>query len=96
MKTKYESLVAEVKNYVLNYRSTRSVEALTLPAYGKAGEVNDPNKQPNVVFVKDLINQVMTAKTLGYETKLMSDGKVLSVFFVESKPNIPWLFRSIL
>ena len=89
MKQKHEELVAEVKNYIHRHQSTRTVEALILPAYGKAGEANDPNKQPNVVFVKDLISQVKAAETLGFQTRLTSDGKTLSVFFVEGKPSIP-------
>ena len=90
IKAKYEELSREVTRYKTALFGVRSVVSLELPAYGKVGEPNEPGKaQPNVVFVKDLISQIMTAKTLGYETYLQSDGGTLTVYLVEKKPPLP-------
>ena len=90
IKSKYESLIVEVKNYVSRFNSTRSVDACTLPAYGQPGQPEDKAKSStNVFFVKDLISQVMTAKTLGYQTRLYSDGDKLVVVFVEPPAPLP-------
>jgi hypothetical protein len=60
------------------------------PAYGKKGEENNPTKSaPNVVFIKDLINQVETAKALGYNTLLKSFEGELFVEFTEKVPYVP-------
>ena len=94
IKAKYEELVREVIRYKTALFAVRSVVSLEIPAYGKVGEPNDPVKsQPNVVFVKDLISQIMTAKTLGYETYLQSDGSTLTVYLVEKKPPLPMLLQ---
>ena len=94
IKAKYEELVSEVKRYKTALFAVRSVVSLELPAYGKGVEPNDPVKsQPNVVFVKDLISQIMTAKTLGYETYLQSNGGTLTVYLVEKKPPLPMLLQ---
>ena len=94
IKTKYEELTREVKEYTSRFYSTRSVDACTLSAYGQPGQPEDKTKSsPNVFFVKDLIIQVMTAKSLGYQTHLYSEGNKLTVVYVERKPDIPLALR---
>ena len=91
MKAKYEDLVANVKGYIESLKKMRAKTSLTLPAYGQPGEENKPGKsQPNVVFVKDLMTQVMTADNLGYNTHLTTRDGELSVTFVEKTPPIPF------
>ena len=90
MQSNYDTLVATVKNYVAAVSAVKSKTAGVYPAYGKPGEENSPTKsQPNVVFVKDLINQVETARQLGYNTRLTSNGGELFIEFREKVPSIP-------
>ena len=94
IKAKYEELIREVIRYKTALFAVRSVVSLELPAYGKGGEPNEPVKsQPNVVFVRDLISQIMTAKMLGYETYLRSEGSSLVVYLVEKKPPLPMVLQ---
>ena len=87
---RYESLALSVRDYIKALKSMKAQTAGVFPAYGKQGEENIAGKSaPNVVFVKDLINQVLTADALGYNTHLQSNGTELSVVFVEKTPRIP-------
>jgi hypothetical protein len=90
MQMYYDTLVATVKNYVAAVSAVKAKTAGVFPAYGKPGEENSPTKsQPNVVFVKDLINQVQTAKQLGYNTRLTALDGELFIEFIEKVPDIP-------
>jgi hypothetical protein len=90
MNANYDSLVATVKNYLAAVGTVKAKTAGVFPAYGKSGEENSPTKsQPNVVFVKDLINQVQTAHALGYRTQLAALDGELFVEFIEKVPAIP-------
>ena len=91
---KHEALISAVKGYTRAFCSTRSVDSSILPAYGQPGQPEDKSKSsPNVFFVKDLITQVMSAKTLGFETVLYTDGGILTVGFRERTPDIPLALR---
>ena len=89
-KTQYKELSQVVYQYVSALRSIKAQTAGVFPAYGKPGEENSPTKaQPNVVFVKDLINQVQTAQTLGYRTELTANAGELFINFIEKTPTVP-------
>jgi hypothetical protein len=89
VKAKYEKLVQALKTYIEALQHLKAQTAGVYPAYGKPGEENSPTKSlPNVVFVKDLINQVQTAQALGYRTQLTARAGELLVEFVENIPTI--------
>ena len=94
IKTKYEALTKVVNDYVSALKSVKTKTAVVLPAYGQPGKDDvDSKNSPNVVFIKDLITQVMTAKSLGYRTELYSEGSTLLVKFVEKTPPVPFALQ---
>jgi hypothetical protein len=89
LQERYDGLAEAVRQYVRKLRELKGQKAGTFPAYGRDGEENIAGKSaPNVMFVKDLITQVMTAKNLGYDTQVTSDGRELVVEFTQPAPRL--------
>jgi LPS sulfotransferase NodH len=94
-KTKLEKLVGEVKTYVMLRRSVKCTQAFhylkTEQPPAVHGLAEGP-KQFNIVQIQELINHVMTANQLGYETILKASPDRLDVFFRSSIPEVPWVW----
>jgi hypothetical protein len=45
--------------------------------------------QRNMVAIDELLNHVLTAQKLGYETQLLANAGILTVVFVEKIPSAP-------
>lgn len=100
IKKKYENLVADnaklvsyVKGFLQTLHGLHTVVASTLPAFGKEGETYEVSKTPpNVFFVKDMITQVMSGNSLGYETCLEVKNGALYVVY-RKKAEVPYELR---
>jgi hypothetical protein len=97
IKTKYELLKQEVTQFIKALTARKSIVACMYKA-SEAPEKLVPNAPPvqfNVLEVRHLITQVMTAEKLGYQTLLTANANELFVNHVEKVPSIPLGLRFI-
>jgi hypothetical protein len=88
---KYDALVIAVKKFVDALQNRKSTTAFLYKASEQPAAIvpGAPPQQFNVLEVRQLITQVLTARNLGYETRLDADGDKLVVIFSEKYPFIP-------
>ena len=93
VKTQLERLQQEVKDYVALRRAVQCKHAFhylkTEQTPAEHGRADGP-KQFNIVQIQELINHVMTANQLGYETILKAGTNQLDVFFRSNIPQVPY------
>lgn len=87
-----EYLKGNVKDFLQKIKAQKSVHAFSYKSSEQPQKLspNAPPQQFNVVEVRALINHVLTANSLGYQTVLMADGEnELKIVFMEKPPTIP-------
>lgn len=101
LKMKLETLRTEIKDYVRSVRNRKSVTAFTYKATNAPTSTPNSNsslgspigsmagtiQQRNVVAVEELINHVLTANKLGFQTYLTAGNGELTVTFIEPVPS---------
>ncbi len=100
LKMKLETLRTEIKDYVRSVRNRKSVTAFTYKATNTPTSTPNSNslcspvgsmagtiQQRNVVAVEELINHVLTANKLGFQTYLTAGNGELTVTFIEPVPS---------
>jgi hypothetical protein len=88
---KYEELVSVAKKFVADIQQRKTTMPIfyTASDQPKAIVPGAPHQQFNVLEVRHLITQVLTADSLGYQTMLTTQGDKLIITFSEKYPFIP-------
>jgi len=107
-KTRVNKAVAELDAYktktiafIKSLESRKSVIAFNYVVSNKPANTDantDANtagviSQRNMVAIDELINHVLTAQKLGYETQLSANAGILTVVFTEKVPTTPYTLR---
>jgi hypothetical protein len=98
VKLKYENLLAQVAGFVKQLRARKTISAFSYLKTEQPPAVHglaEGPKQFNIVQIQELINHVMTANQLGYDTFLQADPQTLTVRFVEKYPQPPYQWGAL-
>src|ERR1019366_6667772 len=85
---KYDALVSVTKKFITDIQDRKTITPIfyTASDQPKAIVPGAPPQQFNVLEVRHLITQVLTADSLGYQTMLTTQGDKLIVIFSEKYP----------
>jgi hypothetical protein len=83
--------------YIKSLDTRKSVVAFNYVVSNKPANVDAAIagviSQRNMVAIDELINHVLTAQKLGYETQMVANAGILTVVFTEKIPQVPYELR---